>query len=51
MDDPRAVYKRALAAGATEHSPVSEHEHETIGPNPIKRMLQGALLDPSATCG
>lgn len=46
VDDPRAVHKRALAAGATEHSPVSEHEHETIGPNPIKRMLQGALLDP-----
>ncbi len=46
LDDPKAVHQRALAAGATEHSPVLEHEHETIGPKPIKRMLQGALVDP-----
>jgi hypothetical protein len=25
---------------------VVEHEHQTIGPNPIKRMLQGAVIDP-----
>ena len=46
VDDPIAVHKRALAAGAIEHSPVQEHEHETQGPHPIRRMLQGAVLDP-----
>jgi PhnB protein len=46
VDDPVAVQKKALAAGATEHSPVLEHEHETIGPHPIRRMLQGAVTDP-----
>jgi PhnB protein len=46
VDDPRAVHRQALAAGATEHSPVLEHEHQTMGPKPIKRMLQGALVDP-----
>ncbi len=47
VDDPVAVHKLALAAGAIEHSPVEEHEHETCGPHPIRRMLQGAVLDPS----
>jgi uncharacterized glyoxalase superfamily protein PhnB len=46
VDDPVAVHKRALAAGATEHSPVEEHQHTTRGPMPIKRMLQGAVVDP-----
>jgi PhnB protein len=46
VDDPPAVHSRALAAGAKDHSPVEEHEHTTIGPSPIKRMLQGAVLDP-----
>jgi PhnB protein len=46
VDDPMAVHRRALSAGALEHSPVEEHTHETIGPKPIKRMLQGALVDP-----
>ncbi len=46
VDDPIAVHKRALAAGAIERSPVIEHSHSTTGPRPIKRMLQGALLDP-----
>jgi PhnB protein len=45
-DDPVAVQKRALGAGATEHSPVEQHEHETSGPRPIRRMLQGAVVDP-----
>ncbi|MGC0774503.1 MAG: VOC family protein [Candidatus Acidiferrum sp.] len=45
-DDPVAMQRRALAAGAKEHSPVEEHMHETIGPKPIKRMLQGAVVDP-----
>lgn len=46
VDDPVAVHRQALAAGATEHSPVQEHTHETTGPRPISRMLQGAVLDP-----
>ena len=46
VDDPVAVQNAALAAGATLHSPVLEHEHETFGPSPIRRMLQGAVLDP-----
>ncbi len=46
VDDPVAVQRQAFAAGAIERSPVSEHEHETIGPQPIKRMLQGAIIDP-----
>lgn len=46
VDDPIAVHRQALAAGATEHSPVREHTHATIGPRPIKRMLQGSILDP-----
>jgi PhnB protein len=46
VEDPIAVHRRALDAGAVEHSPLEEHTHETIGPKPIKRMLQGALVDP-----
>jgi len=46
VEDPVAVHKRALAAGATEHSPVNEHAYSMTGPRPIKRMLQGALVDP-----
>ncbi len=45
VDDPKAVQQRALDAGATEHSPVEEHHHETQGPCPIKRMLQGSVVD------
>jgi len=46
VDDPRAVHRRALSAGAVEHSPVAEHHYDTAGPRPIKHMLQGAVLDP-----
>jgi len=46
VDDPVAVHRQALAAGATEHSPVIEHQHTMDGPHPIKRMLQGAVVDP-----
>jgi uncharacterized glyoxalase superfamily protein PhnB len=46
VDDPLSVHRRALAAGASEHSPVEEHAHTTRGPHPIRRMLQGAVLDP-----
>jgi PhnB protein len=46
VDDPVAVHRRALAAGAVEHSPVEEHTHTTVGPHRIGRMLQGAFVDP-----
>jgi PhnB protein len=46
VDDPISMHDQAVAAGAIERSPVVEHEHQTIGPNPIKRMLQGAVVDP-----
>ena len=46
VDDPVAVHRQALAAGAIEQSPVAEHKHATTGPRPIRRMLQGAVVDP-----
>jgi uncharacterized glyoxalase superfamily protein PhnB len=46
VDDPVAVHKRAVAAGAIARSAVREHEHATTGPEPIKRMLQGSVVDP-----
>ena len=47
VDDPVAVQARAVAAGAREKDPVLEHAHDTVGPRPITRMLQGAVIDPS----
>ena len=47
VDDPDAVQRRAVAAGAVEKDPVQEHTHETVGPRPIRRMRQGAVVDPS----
>jgi PhnB protein len=46
VDDPVAVHRRAIAAGAVEGSPVREHVHTTTGPHPISRMLQGSVVDP-----
>jgi PhnB protein len=46
VDDPVAVHRQAIEAGATSHSPVSEHVHQTQGPHPIRQMLQGAIIDP-----
>jgi len=46
VDDPIAMHRQAVAAGATDKDPVVEHQHETMGPKPIKRMLQGAVVDP-----
>jgi PhnB protein len=46
VEDPITVHRQALAAGAHEHSPVRKHTHATIGPHPIRRMLQGAIVDP-----
>lgn len=47
VDDPVAVHARAVAAGAFGRDAVREHTHETLGPQPIKRMLQGSVIDPS----
>lgn len=46
VDDPVAVQRRAIEAGAVQHSPVSEDVFEMTGPNPIRRILQGAVIDP-----
>ncbi len=46
VEDPVGVHRQALSAGAIEHSPVQEHSHATHGPHPIRRMLQGAVVDP-----
>jgi uncharacterized glyoxalase superfamily protein PhnB len=45
-DDPEAVQHQAIAAGATFGSPVEEHRHSTTGPYPIRRMMQGGVIDP-----
>lgn len=47
VDDPVAMQRRAVAAGATEKDAVLEHRHDTLGPRPIRRMLQGAVIDPA----
>src|SRR5215469_18852076 len=46
VDDPIAVQRRALAAGAREHSPVTEEQFAMTGTEQIKRILQGAIVDP-----
>jgi PhnB protein len=46
VDDPVSLHGRALAAGAIQHSPVEEHTHTTVGLRPIRKMLQGAVIDP-----
>jgi PhnB protein len=46
VDDPGEVHDRAVAAGASNHSPVQEHAHTMTGPRPIRRTLQGAIVDP-----
>jgi len=46
VDDPVAVHRQAVSAGATERSPVQQYQHKTFGPAPIRRMLQGSVLDP-----
>src|SRR5450631_929762 len=46
VDDPVEVQKRAVAAGAWEKDAVVEHNHPTVGPRPINRMLQGSVVDP-----
>jgi PhnB protein len=46
VKDPKAVATRAVAAGATELAPVIEHQYETVGIQPIHKILQGAIRDP-----
>lgn len=46
VDDPLMVQKQALAAGAMERNPVVEDRHETMSPEPIRRILQSAVVDP-----
>jgi PhnB protein len=46
VDDPAAVYKQAVAAGATDRDRVKEYEYEMSGPKPIRKMLQGSVVDP-----
>jgi uncharacterized glyoxalase superfamily protein PhnB len=46
VEDPEAVQRKALAAGAVFGSQVIEHTHATIGPRPIRRLQQGSVVDP-----
>ena len=46
VDDPRAVQAKAVSAGAKLRNEVQEHNYDTIGPKPIRRMLQGSVVDP-----
>ena len=46
VDNPMAVHRRALGAGAVEHIPVEEHTDDRSAPKPIERLLQGALVEP-----
>jgi PhnB protein len=46
VDDPHAVYERAVAAGAQPRNPVTEHTYATIGTQSTLRMLQGSVVDP-----
>jgi uncharacterized glyoxalase superfamily protein PhnB len=46
VDDPETVQGQALAAGAVLASPVEEHTYAMTGPCPIRRMRQGAVVDP-----
>ena len=46
VDDPHAVLARAVAAGATERSPITEYDYQTKGARPLPRMLQGSVTDP-----
>ncbi len=45
VDDPETTLERAVAAGATLGSPVTEHEHE-VATGGSFRMLQGGVRDP-----
>jgi hypothetical protein len=44
--DPVAVQQMALAAEAVQHDPVTENRFDMEGPEPIRRMFEGAVIDP-----
>src|SRR5215471_1741507 len=46
VDDPVAVQRKAVEAGAMERNPVTEDRYEMKGTEPIRRMLQGSVVDP-----
>jgi len=46
VDDPYEVHNRAVDAGASEADSVKERSYPLVGPRPIKRMLQSAVVDP-----
>ena len=46
VDDPETAHARAVAAGATEVSPVREYRHNMLGPRPMQRILQSHVVDP-----
>ena len=46
VDDPITVQEQALAAGATNHSPITVDSYDMQGPEPIRRIAQGAVVDP-----
>ena len=45
VDDPAAVQAQAVAAGAQERYPVSEHSHATVDGGSVS-LLQGMIVDP-----
>ena len=47
VDDPVAVQRRAIDAGARAGSEVVEHTHTIVGSPLPMRMLQGGVIDPS----
>lgn len=46
VDDPFAVHRQAVAAGAMNRNRVKEDQYEMAGPRPIRRIQQGAVVDP-----
>ena len=46
VDDPVAVHAKAVAAGAVNRNPVKEDRYEMSGARPIRRILQGSVVDP-----
>ena len=47
VDDPAAVQAQAVAAGAEERYPVTEHSYATVDGGTVS-LLQGMIVDP---CG
>ncbi len=45
VDDPEAALARAVAAGAVERNPVTEHSQRTTAGGTL-RMIQGMVIDP-----